>query len=255
MRRKRWAVHVAVVALAALARPLAAETPYVFQQGGLEGPRRSALEAQTTAGTRETGPLGQRGVEQSLRLRLRIAEETTVAAFGGALWQPAAPELRPGAIGAEVVQRVLAQERAGVDVHLAAGGYRDVTGVFVPRARALAGRSWGRLHTQASGLLEVPLAAGRDRADLVLGVAAAWQVTAATAVGVEALGEDIEALWNPAEAEGGARVLAGPNLAVQFGAVAVRGSVGATAWWPRAGAASAGAQLGALGRVQVGWRF
>ena len=241
-----------VLAITLLASQALAVTPYVYQQGGLEGDQRTVIESQTTLGTRELRPLGGRGVEQGLRVRHQILEGTTIEAFGGAVWQPEATDLRAGAIGAEVIQRVLTQKQTGVSLQIAAGGYRDVTGVFVPRVRALLGRSWGRLHTQVSGNFEMPIAHSRDGLDVILGAAAAWQATAQTSVGLEAIGEDLEAIWDSRESEGGARLLAGPSVHTQFGALYVHGNIGATTWWPTAGAAPL---TGALGRVNVGWKF
>ena len=241
-----------VIALMGLAGEALAETPYVYQQGGLEAGQRTAVESQTTLGTRELRPLGGRGVEQGVRVRHQILDGTTIEVFGGAVWQPEATDLRAGAIGAEVIQRVLNQKQVGVSLQIAAGGYRDVTGVFVPRVRALLGRSWGRLHAQVSGNFEAPIAHRRDALDVILGAAASWQATSQTAIGLEAVGEDLEAIWDSRESEGGARLLAGPSVHTQFGALYVHGNIGATTYWPVAGAAPL---TGALGRVNVGWRF
>ncbi len=245
----RWGIVIAGFAIAAQAW---AETPYVYQQGGLQGEQRTAIESQTTVGTRELRPLGGRGIEQGVRVRHQILDGTTVEAFGGAIWQPEATDLRAGVFGAEVIQRVLTQKQVGVSLDVALGGYRDVTGVFVPRLRALLGRSWGRLHTQVSGILEAPISHNRDRIDVIVGAGAAWQATARTSVGLEALGEDLEAIWDSTESEGGARLLAGPSVHTQFGALYVHGNIGATTFWPVAGAQPL---TGALGRVNVGWRF
>jgi hypothetical protein len=249
--RRLW-----VIALMGIASPTFAETPYVYQQGGLEGEQRTAIESQTTLGTRELRPLGGRGVEQGVRVRHQLVEGTTVEAFGGAVWQPEATDLRAGTMGAEVIQRVLQQSKAGVSLQIALGGYRDVTGVFVPRMRALLGRTWGRLHAQISSNLEVPIAAKRDGVDVILGAAASWQATADTSVGLEALGEDLEAIWDSHESEGGARLLAGPSLHTQWGAVYLHGNLGATTLWPGASAVgSLSPAWGAIGRVNLGWRF
>ncbi len=197
-----------VIALLGFATQAWAETPYVYQQGGLEGEQRLAIESQTTVGTRELQPLGGKGIEQGLRVRLQIREGTTVEGFGGAVWQPDATDLRAGAIGVEAIQRVLSQKEFGVNLQVAVGAYRDVTGVFVPRARVLLGRSWGRLNAQVSGTFEMPVSHARDALDVILGAGASWQATSQTSIGLEAVGEDLEAIFDPEETEGGARLLA-----------------------------------------------
>lgn len=246
------------IALMGLAAPAWAETPYVYQQGGMEGDQRTAIESQTTLGTRELRPLGGRGVEQGVRVRYQPVEGTTIEAFGGAVWQPEATDLRVGTMGVEVIEHVLKQSRFGVSLQIALGGYRDVTGVYIPRVRALLGRSWGRLNAQISSNFEFPISHTRDDVDIILGAGTSWQVTSETSVGVELVGEDLEAFWDPDEAEGGARFLAGPSLHTQWGAIYLHGNVGATSLWPGARAAlasSSGPAWGAIGRVNLGWQF
>lgn len=241
-----------------MALPARAETPYVHQQGVLTGEQTTAIEAQTTLGTRDLRSLGGRGVEQGLRVRHAILEGTTLEAFGGTIWQPESTgELRAGSIGVEVVQRLLSQKQLGFDLQLAGGGYRDPTGVFIPRIRGLLGRSWGRLHAQLTGIAEIPLSGQRDSVDVILGAAAAWQLTSLTALGLEFLGEDLEAIWNPAEAEGGARMLAGPSLHTSWGHLHVHANVAATTQWLPAAQTglTTAPQYGALGRINLGWRF
>ena len=115
----RWLL---IIALMGIAGEALAETPYVYQQGGLEGAARTAIESQTTLGTRELRPLGGRGVEQGVRVRYQVLDGTTLEAFGGAVWQPEATDLRPGAIGVEVIQRLISQKQAGSGRWSAAAG-------------------------------------------------------------------------------------------------------------------------------------
>jgi len=52
----------------------------------------------------------------------------------------------------------------------------------------------------------------RDALDAIVTLAAARQLGRGFSFGAEVVGEDLEGLWEPEEAEGGARVLAGPSL-------------------------------------------
>ena len=61
---------------------------------------------------------------------------------------------------------------------------------------------------------EHALTAGRDGVDVITSVGWAQRVTRAVSIGAEAMGEDIEGFWEKGEAEGGARVFAGPALHV-----------------------------------------
>ncbi|MEP6593334.1 MAG: hypothetical protein ABJC51_06555, partial [Acidobacteriota bacterium] len=61
-------------------------------------------------------------------------------------------------------------------------------------------------------LFQKPFATGRDAVDLITSVGWAARLTPTLSIGVEAIGEDLEGFWDPSEAEGGARLLAGPSL-------------------------------------------
>ena len=60
--------------------------------------------------------------------------------------------------------------------------------------------------------LEKPLARDRDAVDLVTTLGWLRQVGRGLRFGVEAVGEDLEGLWEAQEAEGGAKLYAGPAL-------------------------------------------
>ena len=63
-------------------------------------------------------------------------------------------------------------------------------------------------------LFQKPLSAGRDAVDLITSVGWARKLPRGVSLGVEAIGEDLEGFWSADEAEGGARLLAGPSLLV-----------------------------------------
>lgn len=233
--------------------PLAhGEAPYVFQRGALEAETRAEAEVFAAVGTRELRTLGARGVAQGARIRLGLLDHTTFEVTGAMVGTLSNDAPRTSLFGAELVQRVADVRQLGVDLDVAVGVLRDAQATVVPRLRVVAGRSWGRLHAQVSGLMEKPLSSRRDALDMVLGAAASWQAAAKTTIGVEAMAEDLEAAWDPAEAEGGARVLAGPSLHTQWDHIHVSVLAAAT----RASIApGTPPSMGVLGRVGVGLRF
>jgi hypothetical protein len=98
------------------------------------------------------------------------------------------------------------------------GGIRqewDGTRVLIGRALARADVGGGRL--QGSLVLERALSSPfqRDAADVVTSVGWSRRMSDRIAIGVEGIGQDLEGFWNPAEADGGARLLVGPSLHVQ----------------------------------------
>jgi len=112
---------------------------------------------------------------------------------------------------------------AGSGVRHEAGGADVLMGRVVAQKVSERGRVEGDL------LLEHPLGGHRDAVDLITTVGWARRVSARASVGVEGFAEDLEALWSPAEAEGGARLFVGPTVQFITGAPAwtVRTTVGA----------------------------
>jgi hypothetical protein len=97
---------------------------------------------------------------------------------------------------------------------LAAGGglLHEADGVNVLLARVVAGHNAASWRLQGNVLFQKPMSSERDAVDLVTSVGWARKLSPSVSLGVEALGEDLEGFWDSQEAEGGARLLAGPSL-------------------------------------------
>jgi hypothetical protein len=67
---------------------------------------------------------------------------------------------------------------------------------------------------QGNVLFEKPLASDRDAVDVVGTVGWLRRVSSVAELGIEAVGQDLEGFWEADEAEGGARLLVGPTLAL-----------------------------------------
>jgi hypothetical protein len=77
--------------------------------------------------------------------------------------------------------------------------------------RIAVGHSSARATLFGNARFERALSGGRDAVDLV--TSAGWRRRFGSVhLGVEAIGEDLEAFWEPSEAEGGARIFAGPSM-------------------------------------------
>jgi hypothetical protein len=113
----------------------------------------------------------------------------------------------------EVLYSVTAPERS---VSLAAGGglLHEPGGTNVLLARIAGGRNAASWRFDGNVLLHKPLATARDGVDLITSVGWARKLSHGVSLGAEAIGEDLEGFWEPNEAEGGARLLAGPSLHV-----------------------------------------
>jgi hypothetical protein len=95
---------------------------------------------------------------------------------------------------------------AGSGVRRESGGTNVLLTRVVVEAPAFAGRVVGNV------MLEKPLAVDRDAVDMITTVAYTRPVSRTVWVGVETLLEDIEGFWDPAEADGGARLFVGPSV-------------------------------------------
>jgi hypothetical protein len=60
--------------------------------------------------------------------------------------------------------------------------------------------------------LEKPSSPNRDPIDLILSMGWSHRVSSMMYLGIEAVGQDLEGFWDLNEAEGGARILAGPSI-------------------------------------------
>jgi hypothetical protein len=97
---------------------------------------------------------------------------------------------------------------AGTGIRRESGGTNVLLTRVVAEAPAFAGRLIG------NAVIEKPLVGNRDAMDVITTVAYTRHVGRGVFVGGEALLQDIEGFWNPAEAEGGARLFLGPSVDV-----------------------------------------
>lgn len=128
---------------------------------------------------------------------------------------PVGHDSRPTFQQVELLRPVLTTTSASVAV---GGGVRqewDGTRVLIGRALAAANVAGGRL--QGSFVLERASSSPvrRHAADLVTTVGWSRRIGDRIALGVEGIGQDLEALWDPAEAEGGAKLIVGPSVHVR----------------------------------------
>lgn len=104
------------------------------------------------------------------------------------------------------------RSNSGVRLTLGSGVRRDSGGGNVALGRAVveAPAFGGRLVGNIS--LERAFATGRDAIDVLTTVAYTKRLNRMAFIGVETLLQDAEGFWDPAEADGGARLFVGPTL-------------------------------------------
>jgi hypothetical protein len=99
-------------------------------------------------------------------------------------------------------------------VAVAAGGgmLHEAGGVNVLLARVVAARNTDASNLYGNLLWQKAMSSERDALDLITSVGWARKLSRGVSLGLEAIGEDLEGFWESKEAEGGARLLAGPSL-------------------------------------------
>ncbi|HEY7215259.1 MAG TPA: hypothetical protein VIC28_11550, partial [Thermoanaerobaculia bacterium] len=113
---------------------------------------------------------------------------------------------------AEVFYNLLAGKDRPFHLAVGSGYRREDQGVSVWLGRLVAERVHDSSRLLGDLRFERAFDPGRDEIDAILTLAAARTLGHGTSAGFEVLGEDLEALWTPNEAEGGARLLVGPSV-------------------------------------------
>ncbi len=235
----------------------AEELPFLYQGTGSEvgDSIGVAIELEGAVGTREARPFGKDGFENLLRVKFSPIENLTLQAHGGMVFDSSGFDSYQ--LGAEVAYRVLQQDANFVNLSLAAGYVYDYWKVHIPRARFSLWHSFGRFTLLGSSLLEFPLSGNRDEVDMIVSIAGSFDFNRYVRLGAEVMGEDLEGFWEEEEAEGGAKIIAGPTLwlgdsqAFYF-KMNVSAVVPATQNTPAYGQKSG---LGVLARGMIGYAF
>lgn len=149
-----------------------------------------------------------KGPEQRVGLQASVGRWTLLAHAGLASIKGEYETSQQG----EILYSIARGGPAAFDLAVGGGVLREATGVNVALARIVAGRSFERSEIRGNVVFQKPLAADRDAVDLLTTVGWTRRVTNTVALGVEAVGEDLEGFWEPEEAEGGARLLFGPSV-------------------------------------------
>ena len=209
--RSRSALLLTLAVSGAAPAAQAQVQPFVFTVTTLAAPDGNRFGVRYDAGYAErTAPLfGYDGLEQ--RLAVQAALGSRLTAFAQAGLGVAGDSAAAGLVEGELLAD-LAGPKSPLRVALGGGARREWNGSATLLARASVSHA-GRRATVCGNLrLEKPFEAGRDAADLITSLGWHYRVGAAFQLGLEALGEDLEGFWEADEAEGGARLFAGPSV-------------------------------------------
>lgn len=208
--RRFWNTTIATLSVAFATSASAQATPFLFTvMPGDSNARAGFAYYELGYGERTFEPVAGERLEHALGVRANLGSSVTVLARTGLATLGNETRVSPRA-------EVIVSRPAGRTFHLAAGlGYaREYSRTDVMLARVGVGRSTSRSLVHGNLLLEKPFSGERDAVDLITTVGAGRKLGNAVTMSVEAVGQDLEGFWDPAEKDGGARLMVGPSLAI-----------------------------------------
>ncbi len=160
-------------------------------------------------------PFGEEGVEQRAGIVLGLTERFSLWGVAGAVADQNVG-LRFGSGQFELLGKILTQKKYGLNVSASVGYLREYLGTNVLMSRLAVSRSLRRFHIQGNAVFEKPFARNRDALDVITSFAAGYHIRPSVWAGIDAIGEDLEGLFESDEAEGGAKFMIGPTVLFQI---------------------------------------
>jgi hypothetical protein len=186
-------------------------TPFLFTVMPPAGESKSAAYGyyELGYGERTFEPVAGDRLEQALGVRATFGSSVMLLARGGVSEFGGDTRVSPRG-------ELLFSRPVGSTVRVAAGvGYaREYSRTDVMLARFGVGRATSRSLLHGNLMVEKPMSGERDAVDLLTSVGAGRRLGSAVTLSVEAVGQDLEGFWDPAEKDGGARLMAGPTIAI-----------------------------------------
>jgi hypothetical protein len=185
--------------------------PFLFTTLPLSGETGPALITTLDAGYAERSFAAVAPERLEMRAGLQSALSPRFSLLAGAGVVPGGED--SGAmVGAEVMMDVLGRHPGSLGVGV--GGERDYDGTGVATAHMVAARRGSDWQVAGNVRFEHPFNPDRDAVDLLTSLGYEHRLGSAAAVGVEGVGEDLAGLFETDEAEGGAKLMLGPTLAL-----------------------------------------
>lgn len=205
----RTAILGAVIVLAA-DRAAAQDRPFVFSVTTARelGKPQVLVDYDVGVGEHTFESDTENGPEQRIGVQASLGRWTLLGRVG---MTSAAGDYHASQQG-EVLYSLFTRPSNGVAFAAGGGLLREADGIDVALVRLVVGSDHETWRLHGNLMLQKPLAANRDAVDMVTTAGWGHRVSDSVSVGVETIGEDLEGFWDSTEAEGGARILAGPSV-------------------------------------------
>lgn len=163
-------------------------------------------------GHNNANSFGYEGVTQQISVKGYLGSKFTLVAnnsFGFANSQ----NNLVSAQQVEVMRSILGGNKpTGLNIGLSLGANRDYDNVFALQSRIILFYTESKFKIGGNLLFEKAFAENRDEIDLLSSIGFHYQIFKNFFAGIEAVGEDLEGIWDDEEAEGGAKIYVGPNI-------------------------------------------
>lgn len=211
VRAARWAwLGVSLLSFAATAR--AQVRPFVFTVTTAPTQGNEGWTVQYEAGyaERTAAPFGAEGLEHRVAVQGDLGAGFTVLGRLGIA--DATDQATTGATQEGEILKDLLGAHRGLRLATGVGARHEWDGTTALLGRVSMGHTFPASSLFGNLRLEKPFTAGRDSLDLITTAGWLHKIGPAIHLGLEAIGEDLEGLWDPDEAEGGAKLFVGPSL-------------------------------------------
>jgi hypothetical protein len=176
-----------------------------------DGPRRWRVHYDAGYAERTTDPLGYDGMEQRVGVQGALGRGFTLIGQAGLGLGEASRSRTTQEV--ELLKDVAGSGR-GLRLAVGLGLRREWEGTTVALGRISAGRGLGASSLFGNFRFERAFNSGRDGVDFIASAGWLRRLGPSVHLGLEAVGEDLEGLWDTEEAEGGAKIFVGPSLRV-----------------------------------------
>jgi hypothetical protein len=211
-RRLRWAVALVVAGAGLTPAPVRAETrPFLFTvtPSSAQSKERWTVHYDAGYADRTGQSFCYDGMEQRVGVQGALGHGWTLLGEAGLGLKTSAATRTTQEV--ELLKDLRAPA-SGPRLAVGLGLRREWEGSSVLLGRVSAGAVFARSSLFGNLRFERAFAKGRDGLDVVTTVGWLRQAGSVVRLGVEAVGEDLEGLWDREEAEGGAKVFLGPSV-------------------------------------------
>jgi len=213
LRSAGWTLLLAISAVRANAQDQDTLPPQLTFTIGVSDRATSTPDLHLSIAIEERGLAMWSGRASDFGMAVALSHSRwTLRSVAGMTTLPFEGQRRPNIWQAEAIRQLHATRALSI---AGGGGIReewDGTQTLIGRVLAGSDLASGRL--QGSLVIErvVSSPRSRDAADVITTLGWSRPLTDRVSVGVESIGQDLEGLWDPAEADGGARLLVGPSI-------------------------------------------